>query len=240
MLDGILPLSKLKLLLELGSCPTDSVLDNLNNGIVVIAADGLMAGMEIEYLTKTALEGDTAAEYVTALEPADEYYLIGSGNVEELTVHLLLVQHEVERDTLCDGMCGVNGPYVNVLTGKLSPGKVAGSAEKATEGKRSVCGVKGDKTHTLKHALAYLINYHGVYLVVKTVAPPDKNVGVVEKLVRQTVSLILLKISGSYLKIILCKSLLKEGVDTAGIDLLAIIVLLIFAVLIPNSYSDHN
>lgn len=115
MLDGILPLSKLKLLLELRRCPADSVFDNLDNGFIVVAADGLMAGVEIEDLTETAFECDTAAEYVATLEPADEYYLIRSGNVEVLTVHFLFIQLEVKRNTFGDGVTGVNGPNVNGL-----------------------------------------------------------------------------------------------------------------------------
>ena len=61
-----------------------------------------MPGLEVENLAVAALERHAAAEDVPPFEPADEDEFPVFGNVETLSIHLLVLQLEILPDSLCD------------------------------------------------------------------------------------------------------------------------------------------
>ena len=94
-------------------CPMDRVCQNLLHDGVVEGWAGLVTGMKIENLTKTAIIGHTAAENIAGLKPSRENELIGSRNGEGLAVKLL-VNTEIQGNSFGNWVIGHHVPNNSV------------------------------------------------------------------------------------------------------------------------------
>ena len=131
-------------------CPLDTIGDDaLHVGMVV---DGilLVAWAEEEDAPMASPPGAPAAEDLAARERAHENEFVGSRHVEELAVHLLLVDDDRVRDSAGDRMGRVDRP--DQLPVRLSaPAKRAGRPHQPREDLRVVRRVQHDKPHTGQH-----------------------------------------------------------------------------------------
>ena len=73
-----------------GSCPLYCVLDYALYVRIVIRGAGLVTGLEIEYLSRSAQEAAAASENIAVLVPSAENECVGLWNVEGLAIELLL------------------------------------------------------------------------------------------------------------------------------------------------------
>ena len=90
-----------------------------------------VTGLEIENLAEASLPAASRAENLAAREPTDENKLIGSGNIKILAVHFFNGQAEMSRDSLSDGVSGVNAPESLSVT--VTPAEIAGRAHQFFE-----------------------------------------------------------------------------------------------------------
>ena len=105
-----------------------------------------MSGLEVENSAVSACEGATASEYLAALEPTEEDYFLGGGNVEHFAIHLFGIENEGFVNACGDGVVGLNAP--DPLSFAVSPLKRAGGSHKLLEYLGIVSRVKNDKSHT--------------------------------------------------------------------------------------------
>ena len=87
-----------------GLCPTDSVGNNALNLRNKEGGVAFMAWLEIENSAETLIPAAAGTENLSALEPTEEYKLIGSGNVETLAVHFLFGNFKIMAYALCNGV----------------------------------------------------------------------------------------------------------------------------------------
>ena len=111
--------------------PSHRILYDLLNVFISECRIGFVTGLEIEDLSMTASPGATASEYLAALEPTKENYLLGRGNVEHFAVHLLRVENEGLVNSCGDWVIGLDGPYA--LSFLCSPFKRAGGSHQLLE-----------------------------------------------------------------------------------------------------------
>ena len=102
------------------------------NVLVIVDGEGLVTGLEVEYLSVAAIPEATRTEYLTAGIVTDEKKLVGCGNGERLTVGFLMGKGEVTVDILGDGMTGLDNPE-RFRISRLAPGKVTGGTHKSAE-----------------------------------------------------------------------------------------------------------
>lgn len=79
--------------------PLYSILDYSLNIRVIVGRTALMSRLKIEHLSNSAMEAATASEDISVLIPAAEDKCIWLGNVEWLTVELLLFDNEMIRNS---------------------------------------------------------------------------------------------------------------------------------------------
>ena len=127
----------------------------------MISGISLVTGLEIEYLSVSSCPGTTASEDLAALEPTEEYCLLGLGNVKSLAVHLFGIEHEGLVNTGSDRMIGLDAP--DPFSFAVSPLQRAGSAHELLEYFGIVSGMEYDNSHTRKHVLMNSV-YIGAYL----------------------------------------------------------------------------
>lgn len=65
---------------------------------------------EVKDFSSAAVIAAAAPEYLAALEPADEYELVGRWHIEPFAVHFFFFKHDGLVDTVRDGMCRVDHP----------------------------------------------------------------------------------------------------------------------------------
>ena len=196
--------------------PSYSVLDDLLNVFILEGLVGLVTGLEVEYSAVTAGEGATASEYLSAVEPTEEYYLVGLGNIKALAVHLFGLENEGLVNACGDRVVGLDGP--DALLCVVAPLKVTGSTHKSAEYLGVVTRVKNDKTHTAKDCILNSVNYFVRNLVVSHMTPPDKNVGVFKDLFCKT-ALLVVESCGASFDVVASKHICKIAVNTAGVIL---------------------
>jgi len=196
--------------------PSYSVLDNLLNVFVLEGLVGLVTGLEVEYSAVAAGEGATASEYLSAVEPTEEYYLVGLGNIKALAVHLFGLENEGLVNACGDRVVLLDGP--DALLRVIAPLKVTGSTHKSAEYLGVVTRVKNDKSHSAKNSLLNSVNYLIRYLVVSHMTPPDKNVGVFKDFLCKSAFLVV-KRCRACLDVVASKHICKIAVNTAGVVL---------------------
>ena len=76
-------------------CPSDSILNHLKNGLVMIDRISLMSRSEIKDLSPPTVKAASTSEYFSPFKPAYEYKFIRPWNIKELAVHLSLLNLEV-------------------------------------------------------------------------------------------------------------------------------------------------
>ena len=74
-------------------CPVHRVVQDLGDVFPIECGVFFMTGAEIKDLAQTTLIAAAASEDFTAGEPADENQLVGSGDLETLSVCFLLLQY---------------------------------------------------------------------------------------------------------------------------------------------------
>ena len=90
-----------------------------------------MAGLEVEYLARSALPYTTGTEYIAGFVPRKEDKLIGIGNLEGLSIHLFCLQMEVRRNACGDRMGRIYIP--NDLMQIITPEQVTGCTDYRAE-----------------------------------------------------------------------------------------------------------
>src|SRR5476649_1439733 len=141
---------------------------------------------EVEDAPVAARPAAVAAEDLPALEPGDEDLLLGRWHAEGLAVHLLPGELEVAVDPAGNGMPGITDPEALALVG-LAPGEGAGRAHEQLEDLGVVARVKDDEPHSLEHAGLDPARDLVAHLVMRHVAPPREDIGLLEPLHRQPV-----------------------------------------------------
>jgi len=216
----------------------NAVLENSLNEGVVEGGAALVAGLEVEYSAHAACVCSTCTEDVTCGIPACEDKIVGIRNVEGLSVELLELKVEVVRNTLSDGVRGLEVPHDLRIV--VAPRESAACTYDSLEGLGFVCGVAGYEAHTaLVNTVSDIFNSVVSYCIVIAVAPPHKNVCVVKNFVRNTL-IGIVEASEANLEVI---ALVEEGfdlsVDTVGVVLLSETALVLFvSEFIPDRYSD--
>ena len=191
------------------------ILYNLKNVFIVIVRICFMSVLEIEDFSCAAMIRHAAAEHIAALIPADEHGLVGFGNNERLAVHLLMLNKEVMRNVFAYRVIGIDRPYAAFFA-DFSPLKIAGAARKTSERKRVMRGVKCDKAHTVVYSLNNAVNNFGKNGTVCNVSPPDKDVGIVQNLLRKSVFGHIESCNANF-KIVAGKSVFESGMYSFGI-----------------------
>ena len=202
----------LVIVVKLGVEPVCGISDYSLNVLVVEAAAGLVTGLEVEYLTSSAVEGTAGTEDVTVYVPGGEDKLIGLRNAEGLSVHLL-EKLKASRNSLCDGVLRKNIPDDLLLI--VTPIEITRGAYYCFEGLTVVTGVNCHESHAMAvYSFSDLLNDVVSYLSVSHMTPPDKNVGAVKHIIGESV-IRLVKGSGADLKIVAFgKNVLNAAVDT--------------------------
>ena len=125
-----------------GASPVYCVGDYALNIGIVEGFAGLMTGLEVKYLSRTADEASSGTEDIAVLKPRAEYERIGLGNVEGLGVELLFLDQKMLGDACGNGMGGVDVPHD--LVEVVAPKQVAGSTYHTAEHLGIVAGVEDD------------------------------------------------------------------------------------------------
>ena len=102
-------------------------LGNLKRG------EGLVAGLEVEYLSVSSFVKNARTEHLTARIVTDKKHFIGVRDNEGLSVCLLVLKLEVSVYTSRYGVCGIDHPK-DLGVSAFSPGKVTGCSHKCLEG----------------------------------------------------------------------------------------------------------
>ena len=220
----------LKVLLY-GASPSYSVLDNLLNVLVLEGLVGLVTGLEIENSAVSACECATASEYLAAVEPAHEDYILGIGNIEGLAVHLLGIENEGLVNSRSDGVVGLNSP--DALSCAVSPLEITGGAAELAEDLGVVARMENYESHSAENSLMYSVNYLIGYLVMSHVSPPDHNVGVVHYCLSKT-ALLVVESCGANLDVVALKYACEVSVKTAGVELKYSGVGFFVTIFVPN------
>jgi hypothetical protein len=221
-----------------GNKVANGVTDNGLYVLVVIGGIGLVAGLEVEDLTVASLIETSGTEYLAGLVSTDEEKLLGLGNTKRLAVHFLMLKEDELVNALCNGVRGIDNPYT-LVSAVLTPRQVAGSTHQSLEGLGMVTGVKEEHTHALKNRVTHFGNNRVGYLVMSDVTPPDQNVGVIKQLVGNA-AVGIVEGYGLYLDIITAKKVCNGVVDTVRINLANGFLGLLMAVLVIDSYTNHN
>ena len=139
----------------------------------------LVARGEVEDLALAAPPAAAGAEHLAAGEGGDEDQLVGGRDVEELPVHLLLVDEDGLRYAAGDRVGRGHGPDQLDL-GVVAPGQRAGGAHQPLEDLGEVPGVQHQQAHPAEHPLVHPLDHRVVHLGVGGVAPPGEDVGGVQ------------------------------------------------------------
>ena len=175
---------KLKSIFKLyGRAPANSVFDYRLNVFVFEGFTGFVTRVEVEYFTEPSSEGRAAAENVSVLVPGSENEVVGLGNKERLGIQLL-VEREMRGYALRDGVSRAKIPKYRRLIS--APGKIPRRAEDGFEGLGMMSGMKRHKAHTAKNSCADLCNELIRNVVMAHMTPPKKDVGLVKKLVGES------------------------------------------------------
>ena len=136
-----------------------------------------MAGLKVKDLAVAAVKGHAAAEYIPALEVADEEDLPVGGDVEALAVHLLMGDLKIFADALRDGVPGGDVPQSLPFAG-LAPLQTAGASGDLTEDFREVPRVEDDQPHALQDS--FVNPGHGLvrHFMMGGMSPPEHHVGI--------------------------------------------------------------
>lgn len=131
----------------------------------------------MEDLALVAPVAAAAPEYFPALEPADEFQLVGSRHPEALAIHLRVRNLEVLADPRGDGMTRLNHPHPFLLAG-LAPAQFPRRSHELTEDPGVVGGVQGYEAHSPENAIENTFDNTITHVVVGQAPPPDQHVTV--------------------------------------------------------------
>ncbi|MPM86493.1 hypothetical protein SDC9_133582 [bioreactor metagenome] len=152
----------------------------------MINREGFVAGLEVEHLAVTALEGEPAAEYFTAFKPGEENNFGFRRHIEPLAVHLLVRKLEIFADALRDRMRGGNIPK-SFFFGDFAPFERAAATGDRLEDFGKMTGMEHDQAHAFLNALQYFGDDFIADFAMGTMPPPDQHVGGLDDLVAQAV-----------------------------------------------------
>ena len=240
----------------------DGVADDGADVLVVVGGAGFVTGLEVEELAVAPVPQAAGAEYLAAAEAAQEYQLIGGGNVEEFTVHFFLPKINAFRHIPGNGMTGIDAPKLFFVA--LPPAQGAGGAKQLPHGLAQVTGVEDDEAHAPAHMVTDPGGDFVGNVLMGDVPPPEQHVGVLKHLLTEAALLHLQggDVANLNVGILLHKglqgaldTLWVDGADSAGIggDALPVLrgalpvakegetltVQLFLNKFIPNRYFDH-
>jgi len=158
------------------SRPLHAVCDHAANVRLEVHRVFLVTRAEEEDSPVPALPGASAAEDLTAAERRDEDQFVGTRNIEELPIHLLLLDDDRVRDSLSDRMRRVYGP--NQLTVDLPPpAERTGGAHELPEDLGEVPRMQHDQAESGQYVAMDAFDDFVGDLVVCRVTPPDQHIG---------------------------------------------------------------
>ena len=131
-------------------------------------------------------EGAARAEHLTAAEGAEEDQLVRGRDVEELAVHLLLVDNQRVRDAAGDRVGRVDRPDQLAVVGGAPPER-ARRPHQGREDLGPMSRVQDDQAHAGEHVALHPPDDLVPDLVVSRVPPPGEDIGLLQHLVGQAV-----------------------------------------------------
>ena len=90
------------------SGPFYGVLNDSLYIFIVVCGVALVARTEVEHFAHASVVAQSGTEHLATLEPADKQQLVWSGDVKALSVHFLVRQFKVLRQSSTDRMRGYN------------------------------------------------------------------------------------------------------------------------------------
>src|SRR5579885_1881163 len=114
------------------SGPTGGIGDYAAHVGIEVGREGFVSGPEVKDAALAPCIAASAAEDLTAFEPAYEHQRIGLRNVEAFAVHLLVFQFKCFRQSFGDGMARFHDPEAFLLT-ILAPLEIAACAHQRLE-----------------------------------------------------------------------------------------------------------
>ena len=169
-----------------GIGPMDGVGYDLLNLWIVIGGVGFMARAEVENLALAASPSGAGSEDLATGKPADEEEFVRGGNAEGFAIHLLGRELDVGADALGDGVGRADVPEAFLVSG-LAPSEGASVAHEGLEDLGVVAAVEDDETHAFEDAGANLGDDGVGDVSVGHVAPPSKDVSLLEDSVGEAV-----------------------------------------------------
>src|SRR5579875_2925885 len=145
-----------------------------------------MTGAKIKDLAPTTCVATAAAENFAPTKPAHKHQRLRLGNIEMLSVHLLVLKFNVLAQPLGDWMTRSNNPQTLMIIG-LTPFQIARSPHQLTEDFGEVTGVKYNQSHPVQHTCMDAFDDLIMHLLMCYMSPPDQHICGGEHLRRQAV-----------------------------------------------------
>jgi hypothetical protein len=135
----------------------------------------LVAGSEVENLSRSPGVAAARSKDLAVGEPRQEYELLRRRNVEKLAVHLLPLELDVAIESCRDRMRWRDDPDALDLV-RDTPDEIAGRSHQPFENLRMVSRVENDQPHSMKHSGLDTIDRLLSYLLMRLVPPPDEDI----------------------------------------------------------------
>ncbi len=216
--------------------PPYCICNDVQDVLIVICRVHFVARTEVEDLAPPAVPRAPASEYLAALEPANEYDLLGRGHVETLTVHLLVIQHDDWLQSCRDGMVRIDYPEIFHLV-VFPPHEAAARAHHSSENLGLVARMEHDEAHAGQDACLDAIHQLVFDFLVRHVPPPYEDIRIIEEFLREALVFVV-QCPHADLKSFLFQVCFYGRVNTVGIHFLHGLVLLFMAKLVPNRDVD--
>ena len=221
--------------------PRDAVRDHLADVLVVVHREVLVAGREVEDLPVSAAERAAGPEHLAAGEGRHEDQFVRHRDVEELAVHLLLLDLDRVRHALRDRVRRVHRPD-QLAVALTAPAQRARRTHQLAEDLRPVTGVQDDEAHPRQHVLVHALDHLVLDLAVRGVTPPDQYVGLGQHLLGESV---LGLVEGRRGDLGLVAQVLADAggngvVHAVGVDLGDMRLDLLVPVLAPDEYANRH
>lgn len=175
---------------RLGACvrrrPARGVGDHAQDVRVMVGWVCFMSRPEVENFSAPAVIATSASEYLTALEPADKYEVVGGRYIEAFAIHLFFFEHNALPESFRNGVRRVDHPEaLSFLC--FAPFEIARCSHQATENFAMVAAVQDDEPHSRKDTVVNAVDDVVGYFMMCQVSPPKQNIGSGQSFFRQTV-----------------------------------------------------
>lgn len=223
----------------------DGVADNGLHGGLIEGGEGFMPGLEIEDLPVAAAIEAAGAEHLAARVVADQKQAVRRGDHERFAVGLLVFQAEATVNAAGNGVGRLDYPQ-KLGVAALAPAEVAGCSQQIAERLGMVRGVQGDHAHARENRVANEIGDRVRNMVVRHVAPPDQNVGLVENFFGNAavgvadLAVFIVEGRRADFDVVAAEKIGNGVVNAAGVNFFHFFVGLFVFEFVPDQNTDHG